>query len=597
MRHPPIAVMSFNRPDYLRAVLSSLAAQEGAAIEEREVFLFQDNWRNAQSGRICAEASDIEACIAVFREICPAGRVMATPHNIGVAENFFRAETHMFREIGADCAYFFEDDLVLEPHYLRTLDRLRDACAASGQVGYFACYGNLQATEADQRKNARALRRLAHLWGFGLFRQHWEEMQPVMADYYAMVLGRDYGSRPREEILRHYRARGIDVGVSSQDDVKKSVTYFLGRVALNTNLVNARYIGAEGLHMNPKKFEAAGFARTVLLGLADAEFDFPDAARIEALRQEEATARARSIEKEAAAAAAKEAAKAARLATQAAPPAASPPAASMPAAPKPAAPVPAAPVPAAPMPVAPKPAAALADAPAAITRAAPALATVAPPEAGPAAGEGAAPPIKLGAPRMLPVELALFESVLASGRRRYAEFGIGGSTLLAVRQGFDAIVGVESDQGWAAAVRQHEDVAPAVAAGRCSLLHADIGKVGAWGTPVDRQHVKPWPRYIAAMWEEWDRRGSFPDLVFVDGRFRVACCVSVALLAAARAAHGPAPLVMIHDVTDRRPDYRRVFDFFHLEEQAGGLCVLTPRQRVSPERLLSALLGHVFEPI
>ncbi len=59
--YPPIAVMSFNRPDYLRQVLESLAAQKGADIEAREVFLFQDGWRNPHSGRVCAEASDIAA--------------------------------------------------------------------------------------------------------------------------------------------------------------------------------------------------------------------------------------------------------------------------------------------------------------------------------------------------------------------------------------------------------------------------------------------------------------------------------------------------------------------------------------------------------
>ena len=48
-------------------------------------------------------------------------------------------------------------------------------------------------------------------------------------------------------------------------------------------------------------------------------------------------------------------------------------------------------------------------------------------------------------PRMSSVELALFERVLGAGRRRYAEFGTGGSTLLAVRAPFDMIVGVDSD--------------------------------------------------------------------------------------------------------------------------------------------------------
>jgi hypothetical protein len=193
---------------------------------------------------------------------------------------------------------------------------------------------------------------------------------------------------------------------------------------------------------------------------------------------------------------------------------------------------------------------------------------------------------------MDPVELALFERVLASGRRHYAEFGTGGSTLLASRAGFETLVGVESDPEWARKVREDPAIAPLVAAGRASILHADIGPVGAWGSPVDRGMAERWPRYLATMWAEWDRRGLFPDLVLVDGRFRVACCLSVALLAAAARQ---APLVLLHDVQDARPAYRRVFDAFHLEEQAGTLCVLSPRQRVSPAANLAGLLGRLFE--
>jgi hypothetical protein len=554
MSYPPIAVMSFNRPDYLRQVLRSLAVQEGAEIERREVFLFQDNWRNAYNGRVCAEPADIEACIAVFQEIFPAGRIVAAPANIGVAENFHRAETLFFRELGAECGYFFEDDLVLAPRYLATMDALRERCAASGQVGYFAAYGHLQASREAQEKNLRAVRRLAHLWGFGLFRKHWDEMQPVMADYYELALGRDYRDRSSTEILRRYHARGVLAGVTSQDDVKKAVTYGLGRVALNTFAAGARYIGATGLHMTPEKFERQGFARTILLDVERLEFDFPDADGIEALRREETAMREKNLAAARERAAAREAAALAAAARKAA---AKPPV-------KPAGAATASPVP---------------------SQAAP-----------PPAGQQAAAPA-IGAPRMTPEERSLFDRMLASGRRRYAEFGIGGSTLVAIRQPLDILVGVESDVAWAKAVREHPDMAAPVASGRASVLHADIGPVGAWGSPLDRSDPKLWPNYIGTMWAEWHRRQSFPDLVMVDGRFRVACCLSVVLLHAARRRTAEPPLVMLHDVSDRRPNYDLVFDFFHLEERAGSFCVLSPRAQAAPEAVMAAFMSRVFEVV
>jgi hypothetical protein len=192
-------------------------------------------------------------------------------------------------------------------------------------------------------------------------------------------------------------------------------------------------------------------------------------------------------------------------------------------------------------------------------------------------------------------ERELLMKVLASGRKRYAEFGIGGSTLLAVRQGFDALVGVESDGAWADAVRQHEEVGPAIASGKASILHADVGPVGKWGRPLDKTFVERWPRYIGAMWEEWARRESFPDLVLVDGRFRVACALSVAVVYAMHGGKTESPLVMLHDVSDRRPNYQTVFEAFALTEQAGELVVMTPRTDVAPEALFALMFSRMFE--
>jgi hypothetical protein len=62
-------------------------------------------------------------------------------HNIGICENFLRAEQFAFMTLKAPVAYFFEVDLVLSPHYLSALDVLRRALCGR-RVGYFSACGS-----------------------------------------------------------------------------------------------------------------------------------------------------------------------------------------------------------------------------------------------------------------------------------------------------------------------------------------------------------------------------------------------------------------------------------------------------------------------
>ena len=161
-----------------------------------------------------------------------------------------------------------------------------------------------------------------------------------------------------------------------------------------------------------------------------------------------------------------------------------------------------------------------------------------------------AAPAEIGAPYMSAEELAAFRAWLRAGAATYAEFGMGGSTLEAARCGFEHMVSVDSDRRWVDSVRAHPEIAPAIAQGRLAALHGDVGPTREWGNPLDDSQARRWPRYIQAQWSEWVRRGRQPDLILVDGRFRVACALS-ALLARDGDA---APLrVMVHDM-QLRPD-------------------------------------------
>src|SRR5438094_314008 len=114
----PIVVMSFNRPDYLEAVLKSLVGQIGAELDRRTLALFQDGTVNPFSAQRRAREEDVLRCEKIFREYLPTGIVHSSPNNLGIALNFERAEKHAFEELGAEAAIFLEDDLVLSPHYI-----------------------------------------------------------------------------------------------------------------------------------------------------------------------------------------------------------------------------------------------------------------------------------------------------------------------------------------------------------------------------------------------------------------------------------------------------------------------------------------------
>ncbi len=207
--------------------------------------------------------------------------------------------------------------------------------------------------------------------------------------------------------------------------------------------------------------------------------------------------------------------------------------------------------------------------------------------------------VHIGAPHLFDQEPALFARALGASHR-YLEFGAGGSTLSAIRQGIGMMVAVESDPAWINALRKHPEVAEAVSDGRLGIVHGNVGPVAPLGYPHDHASEKPdkarWPGYIRAGWQEVSRRGYVPDLVYVDGRFRVGCCLSVVLACKEHAAAGQAPQVLVHDIADDRPHYGPIFKFFDVVEAANTLCLLRIKADASTLDAFALLMEYQFDP-
>lgn len=152
----------------------------------------------------------------------------------------------------------------------------------------------------------------------------------------------------------------------------------------------------------------------------------------------------------------------------------------------------------------------------------------------------------------------------------YLEYGSGGSTLLAHRH-VETLVSVESDRHFLAAVRKALEASPGRA--QTVLIPVNIGLTEAWGKPVftntTSRRVQRWKAYPRAPWTFFKDRQVEPDLILVDGRFRVACVLESLL----NQNDNSDCAILLDDYPDR-PHYSVVEEFADLLEMRGRMAVL-----------------------
>jgi hypothetical protein len=131
----------------------------------------------------------------------------------------------------------------------------------------------------------------------------------------------------------------------------------------------------------------------------------------------------------------------------------------------------------------------------------------------------------------------------------YLEYGTGGSTMLASRAGVPLTYCVESDASWLAAVDHR--LRDLKGSGRHVLLHADIGPTGERGFPKTTPVGTAAGDYALDVWRRIEEDGAVPDVVLVDGRYRVASCLASML-------HARTGTPILFDDYLDRPHYNAV---------------------------------------
>ena len=195
-------------------------------------------------------------------------------------------------------------------------------------------------------------------------------------------------------------------------------------------------------------------------------------------------------------------------------------------------------------------------------------------------------PANLSPPELTlpPDEAAAVTASYAAGRV-ILEYGSGGSTVLAGQMEGKIVTSVESDKAWVARLRDWFAANPAVSP--VTLHHAYIGRTREWGFPKSlKQHTK-WASYPVGIWDE--PGFEVPDVVLIDGRFRLACMLIVML-------RTPHPVTVLWDDYAERPHYHRVEQLVAPVAMAGRLARfdITPRS-LQPE-MLRLLADSYLDP-
>jgi hypothetical protein len=169
-------------------------------------------------------------------------------------------------------------------------------------------------------------------------------------------------------------------------------------------------------------------------------------------------------------------------------------------------------------------------------------------------------------PTMSPGELrCLWEQLEAS--TTYVEFGSGYSTAMALASKTQSVHVIESDPQWIRRLQIREDVTNGERSGRLVFHYINIGPVRQLGAPADVGTWPSWRRYYSHIWHALG--DAVPEVVLVDGRFRVACA-----LGAIRHL-GPDTSIVIHDFNDR-PAYHEVLQYADVIASVDTMVVLRP---------------------
>jgi hypothetical protein len=194
-------------------------------------------------------------------------------------------------------------------------------------------------------------------------------------------------------------------------------------------------------------------------------------------------------------------------------------------------------------------------------------------------------PRMLFAPHMTFDEYRLFKKTCAS-KKVILEYGSGGSTIYFLKHN-KRVYSVENSPAFYAYMKSIGFIRKAMDK---SLFYKfiDLGETHKWGKPISLNNQIDWPNYYSAVWDDIVKKETKVDVVFIDGRFRVQCCLYSILMIAEKKWNDT--LILIHDF-NKRKNYHVVLPFLDEIASTTSLFVFSVKKDISLDNV-NHLLGQ-----
>jgi hypothetical protein len=108
---------------------------------------------------------------------------------------------------------------------------------------------------------------------------------------------------------------------------------------------------------------------------------------------------------------------------------------------------------------------------------------------------------------------SLFKATLKNATV-YGEYGAGASTIWVAKNIQCNILSTDSSSKWLDEVSRKSPIDA-----KLNLHYSNVGPIGKWGTPIGYEKAENFSDYTNWMWKQNVK----PDVVLIDGRFRVCC--------------------------------------------------------------------------
>jgi hypothetical protein len=178
--------------------------------------------------------------------------------------------------------------------------------------------------------------------------------------------------------------------------------------------------------------------------------------------------------------------------------------------------------------------------------------------------------------------------------KMYLEFGSGGSTCLAAKKGIK-FVSVDSDPFFLNSVKNKIKKENLYREDDQVFHHADVGLTGGWGKPLiigepSPERLNKFRKY-SDFPSEIGNKFPLPDLVLVDGRFRVACALKTL-----KALQDQKGWLLLVDDYVNRSKYHELPEFGVLQGYVGRMAVFSGLQGGAKDRLDAAIRRYETDP-